>query len=605
MGVVGQTGSTGATGAMGYIGATGPTGPMGSTGRTGPTGIAGATGSSLTGPTGAVNLSNPSFQGTVRVGANLQAYTDASGNGIINTTSAPLVLGYNVFGTPSSQIQITPDYAWVTNPTQYFSAGSSEWFGSSSVGYTCHPTQLSFQICPNGSPGSSANTVRTCSASGVQVPQLPFTAQDITANGALSCAAGLSVATGLSTKFIADATGKVTCGSLGCTGAVTSQSYQLSGSSGFITSPSQVTLAVCPLGSTPSASQQMVTCTSSGVTCNGTLQVQTDCNANGRFNCSSGMSVGVYSFPNTYTCDANGNVACNSLGVTGAVQTTSLGVGGAATQCCVQVAGARAAAPTAAGIHMGNDNGASTTPGIVLMGTRSTLPHIDFLLGSSSSATFARIGAYSTGGTSGTPLALWANGTMGAFLDGTGGFVLGSNTGTSGSYKFKVIGASLLGGAVSGVTTLAMTGALSCTAITGPVTITGNTSVTGNLSASGTKPFCIVHPTKPGYRLRHRCLESPKALNAYRFTLACVLGKNTFDLPGYFEALNTEASVIASAADCFGQAFGSCSTNGSNTLTLYCSCAGSYNVLVVADRNDQAAIDEFSQYGVEFPDPAC
>jgi hypothetical protein len=96
----------------------------------------------------------------------------------------------------------------------------------------------------------------------------------------------------------------------------------------------------------------------------------------------------------------------------------------------------------------------------------------------------------------------------------------------------------------------------------------------------------------------------PKAVNAYRFTLTCALGKNSFDLPEYFESLNTAASVIASPADCFGQAFGSCSTDGSNKLTLFCSCAGTFNVLVMADRNDQAAIDEFNEHEVEYLDPA-
>ena len=97
----------------------------------------------------------------------------------------------------------------------------------------------------------------------------------------------------------------------------------------------------------------------------------------------------------------------------------------------------------------------------------------------------------------------------------------------------------------------------------------------------------------------------PKAVNAYRFTLACLLGRNEFDLPEYFEALNTAASVIATPADSFGAAFGSCSTDGSNKLTLFCSCSGSFNVLVRADRNDQAAIDEFNEFGVEFVDPAA
>jgi hypothetical protein len=181
--------------------------------------------------------------------------------------------------------------------------------------------------------------------------------------------------------------------------------------------------------------------------------------------------------------------------------------------------------------------------------------------------------------------------------DGFGCLMLGPTTTGSGSasgYKLRCIGTSFFSGAIL------------CSSITGNpgLAITGNTSVTGTLSCTSTKPFDIKHPTKPGYRLRHRCLEMPKAVNAYRFTLTCVLGRNEFDLPEYFEALNTEASVIASPADCFGQAFGSCSTNGSNKLTLFCSSAGTFNVLVLADRNDQAAIDEWNEHGVEFQDPA-
>jgi len=95
----------------------------------------------------------------------------------------------------------------------------------------------------------------------------------------------------------------------------------------------------------------------------------------------------------------------------------------------------------------------------------------------------------------------------------------------------------------------------------------------------------------------------PKAVNAYRFTLLCALGRNEFDLPSYFEALNTAASVIATPADSFGAAFGSCSTDGSNKLILYCSCSGNFNVLVMADRNDEAAQQEFAEFGVEFEDP--
>jgi hypothetical protein len=133
--------------------------------------------------------------------------------------------------------------------------------------------------------------------------------------------------------------------------------------------------------------------------------------------------------------------------------------------------------------------------------------------------------------------------------------------------------------------------------------VSGNSYFNGTISSSSTKPFDIHHPCKPNYRLRHRCIEMPKAVNAYRFTLLCVLGRNEFDLPCYFEALNTAASVIAGPADSFGAAYGSCSTDGSNTLTLFCSCEGTFNVLVMADRNDQVAQDEFAEFGVEYETP--
>ena len=83
----------------------------------------------------------------------------------------------------------------------------------------------------------------------------------------------------------------------------------------------------------------------------------------------------------------------------------------------------------------------------------------------------------------------------------------------------------------------------------------------------------------------------------------CVAGKNTFQLPAYFEALNTAAQVWANPADCFGQAFGSVSTDGSNTVTLYCSVAGNYNILVCADRNDPLAQAEWAEFGDEYEAP--
>ena len=65
-------------------------------------------------------------------------------------------------------------------------------------------------------------------------------------------------------------------------------------------------------------------------------------------------------------------------------------------------------------------------------------------------------------------------------------------------------------------------------------------------------------------------------------------------------AISTAGQVFASAADCFGQAYGSVSADGSNTVQLFCSTAGKYHVLFMADRNDQVAQDEFAEFGVEY-----
>ncbi len=93
--------------------------------------------------------------------------------------------------------------------------------------------------------------------------------------------------------------------------------------------------------------------------------------------------------------------------------------------------------------------------------------------------------------------------------------------------------------------------------------------------------------------MQHRCIESPKVINLYRYTLTCVAGTQVFSLPSYFETLNTAATVHASPADCFGAALGSCSADGSNTFALVCKTAGTNNVTVYSHCNDKAAHDEF------------
>jgi len=130
--------------------------------------------------------------------------------------------------------------------------------------------------------------------------------------------------------------------------------------------------------------------------------------------------------------------------------------------------------------------------------------------------------------------------------------------------------------------------------------VSGSAYVHGNFSVSGSKNFDIKHPTKDGYRLRHRCLEGPEAYLFYQYQETCTLGLNTFNLPEYFEAMNKDVLVYVSPYKHFWSAWGETSTDGTNKLYITTSRAGIYNIQVVGTRNDQAATDEFETYGVEY-----
>ncbi len=118
-----------------------------------------------------------------------------------------------------------------------------------------------------------------------------------------------------------------------------------------------------------------------------------------------------------------------------------------------------------------------------------------------------------------------------------------------------------------------------------------------SLSSGNPKTFDIVHPLESSKRLRHRCLESPKAINLYRYTIECVPGENLIALPSYFEAMNEAATVHVAAANCFGQGYGFCNNN---MCTVVVNVVGKYHVHVYGDRADQAAQDEFAKYGTEY-----
>ena len=206
------------------------------------------------------------------------------------------------------------------------------------------------------------------------------------------------------------------------------------------------------------------------------------------------------------TIDTNGNV----------------GIGTTTTVSSLQVSGsmiAQASLGTNYGVHAGIDNGTSgttNTPGLQLLGAYNSFPHIDFLQAGYLSG-FASVRAFAGSGASGTGLGFYAGGTLQGWFDGYGCLVMGSTTGSGGSgYKLRCIGNAFLagntlcGGYITGVTTLNTTGLITA----------------ASLSVSGSKNFDMAHPSKPGYRLRHRCIESPEAKLIYEFQLDCQEGKN-------------------------------------------------------------------------------
>ena len=127
----------------------------------------------------------------------------------------------------------------------------------------------------------------------------------------------------------------------------------------------------------------------------------------------------------------------------------------------------------------------------------------------------------------------------------------------------------------------------------------GDVNCGGALSTQGTKNFDIPHPTKDGWRLRHRCIESPLARLHYEFTHNCSAGANTFALPDYFEALcdHSDVRVYCSPAACFAQAYGQVS---GGTLTVWADTTADFHILVTSTRNDQPSKDDWQAYGVEY-----
>ena len=130
--------------------------------------------------------------------------------------------------------------------------------------------------------------------------------------------------------------------------------------------------------------------------------------------------------------------------------------------------------------------------------------------------------------------------------------------------------------------------------ITNP-TSTPSTMFRVDGSISGTsKNFDIPHPdpSKLNTRLIHASVEAPSNDTLYRFEVITSEDKETVThpLPDYFKYLNKDPQMWIQARNMFSHAYGSCAEDLSS-FSITGEKAGSYDVLIIATRKDEAVED--------------
>jgi hypothetical protein len=122
--------------------------------------------------------------------------------------------------------------------------------------------------------------------------------------------------------------------------------------------------------------------------------------------------------------------------------------------------------------------------------------------------------------------------------------------------------------------------------------------------AKGSGTFTIPHPDPEKtatHDLQHSFVESPTAGdNLYRFAVEVIRGKAgqrlRFELPDYFQFLNTDAMCWASPVRHFGNAWAEVTDDGTAYI-LAADSPGWYNVLIVATRKDKIATENWQRSG--------
>jgi hypothetical protein len=133
----------------------------------------------------------------------------------------------------------------------------------------------------------------------------------------------------------------------------------------------------------------------------------------------------------------------------------------------------------------------------------------------------------------------------------------------------------------------------------------GGINVDGGLTKKSGS-FDIPHPDlvkqMRGHRLRHCFVESnTRGDNLYRYTVMTSDCRAEIQLPDYFKYLNESPQVFVSAVGIFAYSEGYVDTE-LEKVHIRTSVNGTFNVLVIGTRKDQAARDQFDPFGEEYID---
>jgi hypothetical protein len=204
------------------------------------------------------------------------------------------------------------------------------------------------------------------------------------------------------------------------------------------------------------------------------------------------------------TIQTNQNIYLNAVGGKIGVLNGSLG----SAESSIQTAGLKASLPSTLGAHLGMDS-LTTAAGVTLCSANNS---------QSGYVSFAYPGATPQGKlqyqNSGNNMVFYTANAERMRIDGAGEVMIGSST-SDGVHKLKVIGSAFIS-SVTGTSSIGCSGAITTATLTASGLIT-----CGSLTSGLPKNFDIPHPTKPGCRLRHRCLEGPLAYCIYPYQYQC------------------------------------------------------------------------------------